>query len=321
MLDRLQHLSDAAKKLLFGDDSNEPDDAHQLNTDSRPTTPGSFDELILVIGAAGAGSDALAGLLGRHPAIQLPDTPGEAFFAHDALWQRGIGWYRSRWSWDSDTHEFGLDHADAYTMRSRHSSVPERIHRAAESEPTGFSPKFIYVVRDPIDRIVSEFNRRQSSRPPTERHNQPHIALDDDLIDASRYAAQLQPYRRTFGRDAIRVLRLHDLLQSPTEVLFDLLEWLSAPTDVEFAPPPHRNDDDRALFDGTEPADPFRHPPSDTVRAAGTRRRRDLLDTRQMNRQFSLTDRQRQTITDALDDDVARLRSIYDIDTHGWSVD
>lgn len=320
----LEDLPDAARQLLFGEDDSDastpdPSDDGDASDDSET---GSFEQLVLVIGAAGAGSTGVTGLLSRHPHITLPDNDGTGFFARDELWERGASWYRQQWSWDPDENVAALDHADIYTQKHRFAQVPERIHRTASSSTGGFEPKFIYVVRDPIDRIVSHYNQILQAGPADAGDpDHAHVALDDHLIDVSRYAAQLEPFRRQFGREALRLVRLRDLMDDPTRTVTELLEWLSVPLNVEFEPPPATPDSDQRLWQTSQPLRPFDHNQSRAFAAAGAQRRRELLETPSVRRQRSLTDTQRRRVSEALAEDVERLRDRYDLDVDHWRID
>ncbi|MCB1349722.1 MAG: sulfotransferase, partial [Maritimibacter sp.] len=88
----------------------------------------------------------------------------------------------------------------------------------------------IYVVRDPVDRAVSQY-----------RHSYILGDLDGDLngfagsheyehiLDASRYAAQLDAYRALFPDDAILVLDFDELVRAPQAVMDRICAHIGVP--------------------------------------------------------------------------------------------
>ena len=99
-------------------------------------------------------------------------------------------------------------------MRHAEGGVPERMLAY------GVRPRLIYLVRDPVDRVVSHVNHRM-------RHIRGHQSFEDPLVvDTSRYAWQLEPFASVFGSDAIRVVNFADLCADPNGVCADLYAWL-----------------------------------------------------------------------------------------------
>jgi len=79
-------------------------------------------------------------------------------------------------------------------------------------------PKFIYIIRHPIDRLVSHYIHEWTQRVIS-------IPIDDaldrhpELIDYSRYAMQLAPYKDAFSFDAILPVFFDQLTDHPQETL------------------------------------------------------------------------------------------------------
>lgn len=173
------------------------------------------DRFVMIIGSMKSGTSTLFDLLASHPAV-CASTPKELeFFATAQKHRLDARDYRDFWpDWDPDAHQWALEGSTGYTKWPVESGVAERIRAA------GLRPRLIYVVRDPVARIVSHVNymRIKSAR---------HIGFEDSYpIDVSRYATQLDPYVAAFGRDAIRVVDFGQLTTDPAGTCGALVDWL-----------------------------------------------------------------------------------------------
>ncbi len=111
-----------------------------------------------------------------------------------------------------------------YTLYPRHKDVPERI---ANRVPDA---KFIYLVRDPVDRALSAYMHRRSV-------DGLRRSLDDDVGDLKDpvnngyvypglYAMQLEQYLQVFPLDRILVVDQADLLLNRVTCLTEIFSFL-----------------------------------------------------------------------------------------------
>ncbi len=92
-------------------------------------------------------------------------------------------------------------------------------------------PKLIYLVREPIARLLSHHyfvSTQHGDANPAGMTGDLEKSLSDfpDLIDTSRYASRLQPWLDAFGREQIRVVRFEDYVADRAAVLSELAEFL-----------------------------------------------------------------------------------------------
>ena len=150
----------------------------------------------LIIGAAKCGTTSLHNYLASHPDICMSSVKETAFFVAERNWSKGLAWYRSHFR--GQARVCG-ESSPAYTMHPRFSGVPERIHQVIPDV------KLIYLVRDPIERIRSDYAHRVSLG--TEREPLDKALFGPDArpwyIDNSRYDYQIRQYLQVFSRERI----------------------------------------------------------------------------------------------------------------------
>lgn len=175
----------------------------------------------IIIGAMKSGTTTLYRYLDLHPAVEMSRDKETDFFLTDKNRARGLDWYAAQFT--SEARVRG-EASPNYTKRRDFPGVPERISAVLPDA------RLIYVVRDPVDRAVSQY-----------RHSYILGDLDGDLngfagsheyehiLDASRYAAQLDAYRALFPDDAILVLDFDELVRAPQAVMDRICAHIGVP--------------------------------------------------------------------------------------------
>lgn len=153
----------------------------------------------LVIGAMKAGTTSLFHYLRRHPQVYMSPLKELDFFAEEGNWGRGLDWYRRQFARaPADALAVG-EASTAYTKHPHQRGVPERIASVLPNV------RLIYVVRDPIERIRSQYEHRVAvgaETLPIERA----VFSNPIYLDCSRYAMQLERYDALFPRERILVI-------------------------------------------------------------------------------------------------------------------
>jgi hypothetical protein len=175
-----------------------------------------------IIGAMKTGSTTLYDYLQGHADIALcsPKEPG--FFSRDERFLKGWKWYESLFERKGESCLYG----DASTCYSRNLTYPDTIKRIHQHNP---GAKFIYVVREPVDRAISHYKHRMEERRLT---GQPIISLaalianDDELLEAGDYALQLEKYFEFFTKDQFLILTFKELTQTPLTAIKKVSEFL-----------------------------------------------------------------------------------------------
>jgi Sulfotransferase domain len=170
----------------------------------------------LIIGAMKCGTTSLTQHLSGHPQISSCRIGEPNFFVDDSVYSKGFDWYESLFPYDAGKHRICLENSGNYTKDPFFPSPAERIAKDLDN------PRFVYIVRDPVDRVVSHFNYSlrygwiDAGEKPT----------DDRFLSPSRYAAQLECFERFFPKESILVVRLEDMARDPQSVLAQVQSFL-----------------------------------------------------------------------------------------------
>jgi hypothetical protein len=188
--------------------------------DASPTDPDpALLPNIVVIGAAKAGTTSMLNYLGVHPEIAV-STEKEMRFFQDPDHLDWIGIYQSHFQPGTRFR------AEATPFYSKDPCFPGVVDRMADLVPDA---RLLYLVRDPIDRIVAEYVEQL-------QWLAAGGTLDERLLDAadpqnylvasSRYATQLREYRRRFAADRIMVIDLAELSADVVGVMGEVFDFL-----------------------------------------------------------------------------------------------
>ena len=171
----------------------------------------------LYLGAPKAGSTWLFNLLRAHPAAFVPPAKELSFF--DRQFHRGEAWY--------------LEHFAG--AREEHCAIGELSHdylysSVAAARIREFDPqmKLVAVLRDPLDRLVSEagFLARNG-----ENASDLDKLLDryPELVEKCLYARHVGAYDRLFPSAYIKVMLYDDLKAAPLGFANELFDFLGLP--------------------------------------------------------------------------------------------
>ena len=143
-----------------------------------------------------------------------------------------------------------------YSKRPKLDGVAARI---AAYNPDA---RFIYIMRDPVERTISHYwhmvELRGETRPPLQA-----ILAEPHYTQVSHYADQLQPYLKRFGRERLHVLTFEELKRDPQTAVRAVFDWLGVSTDFVPAEVGAAHnvtpDEVRQKRVGTGPLDRLRH--------------------------------------------------------------
>lgn len=169
--------------------------------------------------------------LSVHPDLLLPVQKEIAFFHHDALFEKGLGWYASHFPTAADALYGEVAPQYMYSFEA-----PTRLHE--------FSPdvKLIAILRDPVDRAYSAFRMqvrrglerrtfesfaRAAMRQSLSEHVERTLSDEtNNYLSASCYGWILQRYFARFAQKQICVLRLADLQTRAAHVMAQVFSFL-----------------------------------------------------------------------------------------------
>lgn len=173
---------------------------------------------LIIIGAMKSGTTSLHKYLDLHPQLQMAEKKELNFFTRDHNWHRGLEWYRSQFP--HCTRVAG-EASTNYSKFPAFRGVPETMH--------GVIPhaKIVYIVRDPVDRIVSHYlhnvRAKREQRTLSEALRNPQYS---HYVNCSRYFMQLERYLMYYPRSQIKVTTLEDLSGRPRQTMSDLFRFL-----------------------------------------------------------------------------------------------
>ena len=158
----------------------------------------------LVIGAAKAGTTALTEYLRAHPEVFVSDPKEPQFFPEEFNWHLGLDWYARHFAGAGDARAIG-EGSTTYTRFPHSKGVPERI---AATLP---GVRLVYVVRHPIERMISQYQQHRYHGWEPERSVE--RALRDNLFytDISRYATQVEQYLPHVPLERMLIVKSEDM--------------------------------------------------------------------------------------------------------------
>lgn len=179
---------------------------------------------LLVIGAMKASTTAFAELLSRHPRVWFsPEKEPHYFTAKDYGEPEALDRYADLFA-GAPRGAVLAEASTGYSKLPDLGPTPQRIR-----ETLG-SPKLIYLVRDPVERIVSNYHHSHLAGhyPPGETLGWV-IDADPIVVTASRYVQQIEAYEAEFGADSLLVLTTDELHADPRSAMRRVERHLELP--------------------------------------------------------------------------------------------
>jgi hypothetical protein len=189
----------------------------------------------LIIGSAKSGTTTLFSDLGANEQIFFPvvKEPSD-LIRDDVLHKDGLAAYRRIFSSARPDQILG-EASTPYTSRPIYEGVAERAQRVL-----GPDLKLIYIVRDPLERILSEHRyAAQQEKVPADIN----VALRETprIVERSRYAYQLEPWLAQFPRESLRVLVFEQYIVQREPIVRELFDFLGATTPPDYVVPEPKN--------------------------------------------------------------------------------
>lgn len=181
---------------------------------------------VLLIGAMKAGTTSLYMDLAEHPDVALvDDKEPHALCRDDVLDDAGLQKYASIYG--KSNEDILLDASTGYSKLPDETGV---VERALQVLPEGF--RVIYLVREPVSRIVSQHYHEYSRGEVPSDINQ--VVRDHSrLVDYSRYGFQLAPWIEAVGLDRVCVVRFEDYTDRRQETVDRVFEFLGLPPQAD----------------------------------------------------------------------------------------
>jgi hypothetical protein len=187
---------------------------------------------LIIIGAQKCGTSALHHYLGLHPQIFMSAEKELNFFVEGKNWEKGRAWYESMFT--GEARIYG-EASPEYTNYPAFKRVPERMHALVPDA------KLIYMVRHPVERIVSQYMHNRWSGVETRSISEAVRGSDGIPMEATRYVRrskyymQVEQYLQYFPRTHLLILTQEDLFQRREQVLREVFRFLGVDDSYESA--------------------------------------------------------------------------------------
>ena len=176
----------------------------------------SFVDFV-IIGAMKCGTTTLSRILAKHPDVCFCQKKEPHFFSKNSDWQNNLEEYRSLYQ-PQDNQICG-EASTTYTFYPVFNVAPKLYQ---------FNPKLklIYIMRNPYDRVVSQYLHCYS-RSYTSLSLEQAILTTPGYINLTRYFVQIKPYLELFGREQILLLTLEEFANHREETLAKIADFLN----------------------------------------------------------------------------------------------
>ncbi|WP_040247555.1 sulfotransferase family protein [Psychroserpens mesophilus] len=173
----------------------------------------------LLIGAAKSATTSLSNALSQHPDICFSNPKEPEFFCKDN-WRDNLTNYHALFS-DKPAKLYG----EGSTNYSKFPHYNKNIH----TDIFNYNPnmKIIYMMRHPIDRIVSHYIHSYNRGHESIKDINTALTSNNHYIDTARYAMQIEPYINYFGRNNVLLLFFEDFISNPQQVLNTTFDFLN----------------------------------------------------------------------------------------------
>ncbi len=178
------------------------------------------DAYVMIIGAMKAGTSSLFDLLSQHPALCAASAKEPEFFSQHQDHRVAVDRYEALFDFDPAQHTLCLEASTGYTKYPEETGVAQRM------KAYGIEPRFIYIVRNPIDRFVSQLNYAHLN----------NYAWGDATLfgllatSFSMYHRQLSAFLDVYpDKDRYLITDFADLKANPEALCQSITDWLGLP--------------------------------------------------------------------------------------------
>jgi len=201
----------------------------------------NFPPQIYFLGAQKAGTTSLVAYLTSHPSLCVSEPKEPHYFTNN--WHRGIEWYQSQFA-HAKPNEILIDASTSYTMArlgedylldssNPYFNLANRINSLSKS------PKFIYMLRDPVQRTYSAYWHRVRAGEEERSFQQAVIDCLDEknfYVRPSLYAEQLKLFLKVFPIEDFNLLLFENFIKTPDLVINQICDFIG----IEFVKLPEK---------------------------------------------------------------------------------
>jgi hypothetical protein len=261
----------------------------------------------IIIGAMKSATSTLHEQLALQPGFFMSTPKEPNFFSDDDSYQRGLAWYQALFS-GAPSGTLRGESSTHYTKLPTHSHTVDRLRA------TGWDCKFIYVMRHPIDRLVSHYIHEWTQRVMRGDINE-ELRLHPELVDYGRYAYQLRPWLDAFGQERVLPVFFEALQARPQSELERIAAFLCCQQPLVWQDIPPQNVSAERMRKSPLRDAVVNHPLLAILRRTlvPASVREWVKDFWAMKQRPRLTDENLQDITRQLDEDLALLGGLLGV--------
>lgn len=237
-----------------------------------------LSEFCFIIGAMKSGTTTLYAYLAQHPQFLTNRFQKECEFFSQKEQPSDIKTYLRQYLKLPLVRQIALDGSTGYSKMPAFPNVAERLKALPGRK------HFLYILRDPVDRVESHIAHNLARGTDTTDFTTPEAI--EHYLSVSRYAHQLDAYRAAFPDTPVHLYDFQDLKTNPLGLVRQICRDLHLADSYAFKPLAPQN----------------------------TRSRQSAVQ------KFRLSDDQKQIIRTALTPDITRLRDEYGFDVSGWNL-
>ena len=209
---------------MLAQDTTELSDAIATQSSTELARSARIPNLV-VIGAMKASTTTFYELITRHPDIWFSTEKEPHYFTspnygNPDSWQRYLDLFKSA----PVSAKFVGEASTGYSKQPHFGNTPQRLYDDLDN------PKLIYLVRDPVERTVSNYQHAYLTS-----HYAPGTTLgkaieqDPILIDASCYDRQIEAYLEVFTTEQLLIIPTHQLHADASATMRRVEEFLDLP--------------------------------------------------------------------------------------------
>ncbi len=181
---------------------------------------------LIVIGAMKSGTTSLHYYLHLHPQIAMSKEKELDYFIEQKNWCNGRIWYESHFTGKAKVYgESSVNYTNFPQVRN----VPRRMYYLVPDA------KLIYVLRDPIERIISHYIHSYANGNENRSFAKAILHPEGEYLCRSKYYMQLEQFLKYYPNSSILIINQEELYINRVNTLQEIFRFLGV--DDNFSSP------------------------------------------------------------------------------------
>lgn len=192
----------------------------------------------LIIGAMKCGTTSLYNYLVQHPEISACKDKEPGYFSSNRRFARGLDYYSTLWDWNPNVHKIALEASTLYTsiypdsLKFANTITAKNIAQYQAATNSNF--KFIYIIRNPLERICSHYNHILAMPGGNNLLKSMGKNVNNYMINTSRYGMQISEFYTKFDSKNILLLDFDELKNDPFNLITKVCNFLGVDPEYKF---------------------------------------------------------------------------------------